>query len=393
MQKIRFFIFHFSFFIFLALSPFRSQALSDKIYRELDTFSRIIDIVDRQYVDPLDEHLLIEGAIRGMLSALDPHTMYLPPEIYQDFQSDTTGQFGGIGIEITVKDGVLTVVAPLEDSPAFSAGIRSGDRIVKIDGEPAKQMSLIEAVHRMRGPRGKKVILTVFREGGTQPVDIAVVRDIIKIRSIKSELVESQYGYLRITSFQEKTSEELRKAIRDLEEKSGKKLMGIVLDLRDNPGGLLTEAIKVADLFVEKGVIVSTRGRNRESEERKAADSSPYEATPMVVLVNRGSASASEIVAGALQDLRRAKILGTTSFGKGTVQTLIEIGDKAALKITIARYYTPKGRSIDGKGIVPDVEIGQDQFNKEHPKKEGEKRPELLEFQKKKAFDYLKKTL
>lgn len=367
-------------------------AMSDKIYRELEVFARIIDILDKQYVEPVDEHRLVEGAIHGMLSALDPHTVYLPPDMYRDFKSDTQGQFGGVGIEITIKEGILTVVAPIEDSPAYRAGIRSGDRIIKIDGESTKGMSLVDAVHHMRGPGGKKVVLTVWHENTSRALDLTVTREIIKVDSVKHEALGDGLGYVRIVSFQEKTSESLKKTLKALEDEEEGQLKGIVLDLRDNPGGLLSEAVRVADIFLEKGTIVSTRGRDKEVEVKKARKGGPYENMPVLALVNHGSASAAEIVAGALQDSRRAKILGTASFGKGSVQSLVDLGNKSALKITIAKYYTPRGRSIEGRGIVPDILLGEDQLKKDFPKKEGKAQPTLEEYQKEKAIEHLKKT-
>lgn len=377
---------------FLAgLSLPQATALSDKIYKSLETFTRIIEIVDKQYVEPVDEEELIEGAIRGMLSSLDPHTVYLPPRMYKDFKSDTTGKFGGIGIEITIRDDVLTVVSPIEDSPAFKAGIQSGDKIVKINGKSTKGMSLIEAVQKMRGPRGKKVTITIFRKGVRDPFDVTLTRAIIKVTSIKYEDLGDGLGYIRITSFQEKTANNLKKALKKLEEEMEGSLRGIILDLRNNPGGLLSEAVRVSDIFMSKGVIVSTKGRHTEEEVRKAHKNGSYAKLPVVVLVNGGSASAAEIVAGALQDSRRAKVMGTTSFGKGSVQTILDMGDKSALKITIAKYYTPKGRSIEGRGINPDILVSKEQWEKAYPKKEGEKRPTFFEYQKEKAIAYLRK--
>lgn len=381
------FLFPLIFSFFLLVSP-PAFALSDKIYQELEVFTRILEIVDKEYVEPVNEHALVEGAIEGMLSTLDPHTVYLPPDMYRDFKSDTTGQFGGIGIEITVKEGILTVVSPVEGSPAFKAGIKSGDKILKINGESTKVMGLVDAVHKMRGPSGKKVELTVWRD--QKSLDFTMVREIIKMEAVKSELLDKNYAYVRIISFQEKTGESLKKNLKDLEEKSGGPLKGIILDLRDNPGGLLTEAVKVSDLFMDKGPIVSTRGRTKEVEVKEAHANSSYENLPIVILVNKGSASASEIVSGALQDTKRAKIMGTTSFGKGTVQSLVDLGDKSALKITIAKYYTPKGRSIDGRGIDPDIVIGPDAYKKAFPK-QADGQPTLEEFQKQKALEYLKR--
>ncbi len=390
-----------------------SWALSDKIYKELDSLTRIIEIVDGQYVEEVDEHKLIQGAIRGMLETLDPHTIYLPPQMYKEFRSDTTGKFGGVGIEITVKDEILTVVSPIEDTPAFKAGIKPGDRIVKIDGKITKGMNLMDAVHLMRGSKGKKVLLTIWREGYSKPLDIAIVRDIIKVDSVKSEALEDGYAYIRITSFQDNTSDHVRRELKKIEDKQGP-VKGILLDLRNDPGGLLTEAIKVSDIFLSSGRIVSTKGRDQKEEVKVASKNSDYETIPVVTMINHGSASASEIVAGALQDTHRAKIVGLTSFGKGSVQTILDMGDRDALKITIAKYYTPKGRSIDGKGIVPDIELGPDQLKKDYPKKKGEAkeeevvvknenvlpdededkgsgRPALADYQRQKALEILKR--
>ncbi|HBF13738.1 MAG TPA: peptidase S41 [Deltaproteobacteria bacterium] len=387
--------------LFLSFSQ-PSLALSDKIYKELDTFTKLIEILDKNYVDVVDEHKLIEGAIRGMLSSLDPHTVYMEPQIYRDFQSDTEGRFGGVGIEISVKDSVLTVVAPIEGSPADKAGIKAGDRILKIDSKLTKDLSLIDAVHMMRGNKGEKVTLSIWREGLTKTQDFTLVRDIIRVESVKSENLGDGYVYARISTFQEHTGDKLREAMDKMAEKE-KKIRGLVLDLRNNPGGLLSEAVKVSDLFMEKGVVVSTRGRDKDVDYQKAKNNSPYEGIPIIILVNKGSASASEIVAGALQDVGLAKIMGTTSFGKGSVQTLVDLGDKSALKVTIARYYTPKGRSIDGKGIVPDIEMGLDQYYKDYPKQKGKaeneegesksegKAPAFVDWQKQKAIDALKK--
>lgn len=396
--------------LLLASTP--AFALSDKIYKELDSFTRVIEILDTQYVDPIDEHKLIQGAIRGMLETLDPHTIYMPPQAYKEFKSDTTGKFGGVGIEITVKDEVLTVVSPIEGTPADQAGIKPGDRILKIDGQITKGMSLMDAVHLMRGAKGKKVVLTVWREGSPKAFDIAIVRDNIRVDSVKSESIEGGYAYVRITSFQDNTSDHVRRALKQLEDKQGGPVKGILLDLRNDPGGLLTEAISVSDLFLESGRIVSTKGRDMKEDVKSATKNSDYENVPVVVMINHGSASASEIVAGALQDTRRAKIVGVTSFGKGSVQTIMDMGDRDALKITIAKYYTPKGRSIDGKGIVPDIELGPEQLKRDYPKKgktdaKGEpgkdevqtddeldqaegSRPSLADYQKEKAIAILK---
>ncbi len=329
------------------------QAFDDNIYRALELFSKVLFYVESDYVDTVDEKGLIEGAIKGMLGTLDPHTLYLTPDIYKDLKADTVGKFGGVGLEVSLKDGILTVVSPIEDTPAQKAGIEPGDRIVKINGEFTKDMNLSDAVKKMRGPRKSKVTLYIYREGWKEGHEYVLHREIIKVKSVKSELIDGKYGYLRITSFQERTAEDLAKAIAELEKSSGG-LKGIILDLRSNPGGLLDQAVDVSDLFIKDGLIVSTKGRTHKLEERKASGKAPYPTIPMVVLVNGGSASASEIVAGALQDYGRAYVMGTQSFGKGSVQTIIDLGDGIGLKLTIARYYTPKNRQIDGKGITPD---------------------------------------
>lgn len=379
----------FFFIVFINLFfSFPSHAITDKIYKELETFARIIEILDENYVEGIDEHQLIDGAIKGMLSSLDPHTVYLSPEMYHDFKSDTTGVFGGIGIEITIQDGFLTIVSPLEDTPAFQAGLKAGDRILKVNGDLTKGMTLLDAVHKMRGLKGKLVVITIWREGLKEPRDFTIARDIIKTKSIKSELLSDGYAYAQIISFQENTAVDLEAALKDLEKKSAQPLKGLLLDLRNNPGGLLSEAILVSDLFMSKGIIVSTKGYHKKGQVKKAKKGDPFEDIDLVVLINRGSASASEIVAGALQDTNRARILGTTSFGKGSVQTIIDMNNNSALKVTVAHYYTPKGKNIDGKGIVPDIVLGSEELNKDYPTSSN--RPELRDYQKKKGIEFLK---
>lgn len=393
--------------LFFATSLFSSPsfALTDKIYKNLETFTRIIEIVDKEYVDQVDEKKLVDGAIRGMLESLDPYTIYMSAETYKSFHSDTTGVFGGVGLEVSLKDGILTVVAPIDDSPAFKSGVKSGDKIVKIDGESTKNMTVYDGVKKMRGPKGKKVVLNIWREGFQEPKDFVVIREIIKVNSIKSERLDAKTVYLRISSFQENTTDDLKAALEKLE-KSGS-IKGIVLDLRDNPGGLLTEAVTVSSLFMKKGVVVSTKSRNQEPEFKSNGKDGPYSTIPIVVMVNHGSASAAEIVSGALQDTKRAKLLGTQSYGKGSVQTLIPMEGNTALKITIAKYYTPSGRSINGKGVTPDIIVDQALLKKEVPadKVGKEVDPEdpttktpkgkvtLQDFQKKKAIEALKRMM
>jgi carboxyl-terminal processing protease len=336
----------------------RAQALPDDTYQELDTFASVLAIVQKNYVEPVSTKQLIDGAITGMLSSLDPHSAYLTPDLYRDLEVETRGSFGGLGIEITIKNGVLTVVSPIEDTPAYKAGIKTGDQIIKIDDDFTKDMTLNDAVKRMRGPKGSKIKLTIHRPGVPDLFTVSLARDVIKIQAVKSKMVdENNFGYIRIATFQENTDEGVEKAIDEIETKNQGKIKGLVLDLRDNPGGLLNQAVKVSDDFLDGGLIVYTQGRNENQQQKyfshKKKDFVDY---PMVVLVNGGSASASEIVAGALQDQRRAVVVGTQTFGKGSVQTILPLDDHSALRLTTARYYTPLGRSIQAVGITPDVD-------------------------------------
>lgn len=393
-KKILVFFPLFSIFHFLFSAP-EALALSDKVYKDLATFTRIMDIVDRHYVDKVDEREMMMGAIKGMLFNLDPHTVYLPAEIYKDFKSDTKGRFGGVGIEVTMRDGYLTIVAPLEGSPAHAAGLKAGDKILSIDGRSTRNMNLGEAVHLMRGPIGRKVALTVRRRGLQNPFSVSLKRDLIRVESVKVEDMGDGYGFFRVTSFQEGTAKSLKKAIDDFEDNHGK-LKGIILDMRDNPGGLLSEAVRMSDLFLEKGVIVSTKGREKIEDVKKARSTAGDYSFPVVILINHGTASASEIVSGALQDQGRAKIMGTKSYGKGSVQTVINLDGGDAIKITIARYYTPKNRMIDGKGIEPDIKIDQKAFQKimSQMQVRSSKKPtrvDFMKYQQDEAFKYLKK--
>ena len=334
-------------------------AAPKEAYEGIETFTNILSIIQKNYVDEVQTKQLIEGAVNGMLVSLDPHSAYLTPELYKELQVETKGSFGGLGIEITNKSGMLTVVAPIEDTPAYRAGIKSGDVILKIDGDFTKDMTLVEAVKRMRGKPDTKVKLTIKRENPNQLFDTSLNREIIKIQSVKSKPLEKGYGYLRVTQFQERTDDDLDSAIKQLDKQNGG-LQGVVLDLRNNPGGLLTQAVKVADMFLDTGLIVYTDGR-LENQKQKYFAHKPgtYSDFPMVVLVNGGSASASEIVAGALQDHKRALVLGTTTFGKGSVQTILPLDESSALRLTTARYFTPNGRSIQATGIVPDITMDQ----------------------------------
>ena len=322
----------------------------------LHTFAEIFTHIKNDYVEEVSDEKLIEYAIEGMLTGLDPHSAYLNPDSYKDLQVGTTGEFGGLGIEVGMEDGFVKVISPIDDTPAQRAGIKAGDLIIRLDKIAVKGMSLSDAVKVMRGKPGTDITLTVVREGEDKPLKFTITRDIIQVKSVKSRLLEPGYAYIRISQFQTHTAEDLRNALNNLRTESGSDLKGLVLDLRNNPGGVLSAAVEVADTFIEKGLIVYTKGRDEESELKfKARPKDLLERSPMVVLVNSGSASASEIVAGALQDHKRAVIMGTKTFGKGSVQTILPMNNQAALKLTTALYYTPSGRSIQAEGIKPDI--------------------------------------
>jgi carboxyl-terminal processing protease len=336
----------------------RANALPAESYEELETFANVLAIVQKNYVEPVGTKRLIDGAITGMLSSLDPHSAYLTPDLYRDLQVETRGSFGGLGIEITVRNGMLTIVSPIEDTPAYRAGLKSGDQIVKIDDDFTKDMTLTDAVKRMRGPKGSKVGLTIHREGVPDLFTVSVTRDVIKIKSVKTKELPGGYGYVHVTTFQESTDDDVEHALAEFVKQDHGRIKGLVLDLRDDPGGLLNQAVKVADEFLNGGMIVYTEGRLENQRQKYFAHKkSDYTDYPMVVLINGGSASASEIVAGALQDHRRVVVVGTQSFGKGSVQTILPLDDKSALRLTTARYFTPNGRSIQAVGITPDVEV------------------------------------
>ena len=329
------------------------SAKSEEAYEELKVFSDVIELIEREYVDEVDTKELIQKAIQGMVHSLDPHSSLLPLDDFQDLQIDTKGKFTGIGIHITMQDGFVTVISPIEDTPAHKAGIIARDRIIKVDGKPTKDLR--KAVNMMRGPKGTKVVVTIMREGVKKPLEFELIRDVIPIHSVKSFDLRPGYGYIRLSNFTGTTTEELEKALEKMEA-AEVPLKGLILDLRNNGGGLLNQSIKVADLFLDEGAILSIKGRNKKNTKVFSATRSSVERNyPLVVLINGGSASASEIVAGALQDHKRAVILGTTSFGKGSVQTVETLRDGSGLKLTIARYYTPNDRSIQAKGIKPDI--------------------------------------
>ena len=331
-----------------------SQSYSDT-YRQLNLFGDVFERVRAQYVDELEDKELVEKAINGLLSGLDPHSSYLDDEHFSDMQIQTKGEFGGLGIEITMENGLVKVVSPIDDTPAFRAGIEAGDLIVQIDGQPVMGLTLSESVEKMRGKVGTDIDIVVQREGETEPLEFTITRDIIRIRAVRHR-TEGNAGYIRITTFNQNTEEGVKKAVEDIQKELGDKLIGYVLDLRNNPGGLLDQAIAVSDAFLDQGEIVSTRGRHKRDTKRDNAHSGDLaEGLPIVVLINGGSASASEIVAGALQDHKRAILLGTKSFGKGSVQTVIPLPGHGAMRLTTARYYTPSGRSIQATGIEPDI--------------------------------------
>jgi carboxyl-terminal processing protease len=339
------------------------SADSAETYKGLKLFSDVIELVEDNYVDPVDSKELIEKAIQGMVHSLDPHSALLSPDDFKELQVDTQGEFTGIGVSITMKDGFVTVISPIEGTPAYKAGIKAGDKIIKVNGKTAGDLR--QAVKMIRGPKGTEVVVTIAREEVKKPIDFKIVRDIIPVESVKTAVLKPGYGYVWITNFRENTTDDLVSGLEKLE--SAKvPLKGLILDLRDNPGGLLDQAIKVSDLFIEKGTILSIKGRRgKNAQIYKASENKVKRDYPIVLLINGGSASASEIVAGALQDHKQALILGTTSFGKGSVQSVEKLRDGYGLKLTIARYYTPSGRSIQAKGIQPDIIVKRRFIDKE----------------------------
>ena len=333
------------------------SAFAEERYSELQNFSKVLNIIQQYYVEEVDTKKLVYGAIKGMLRELDPHTNFMPPEMFKDFESETSGEFGGLGIEISIQNGILTIISPIEDTPAWEAGIKPGDKVEAIDGVSTKGFSLAEASVLMKGKNGTKIVLRVVREKEDEPKDITITRAQIKIRSVKYTDLEDGYAYVKITSFIENTARDLEKVL-DEHTSKNKKLNGLIIDMRRNPGGLLDQAIKVSDLFLKEGVIVSTIGRNKnEKEIAMASKKAKYPNVPIIIMVNESTASASEIVSGALQDNKRALIVGEKTFGKGSVQSVLRLGDGSGLKITVARYYTPSGVSIQAEGINPDIEL------------------------------------
>ncbi|MEK9685078.1 MAG: S41 family peptidase [Rhodospirillaceae bacterium] len=347
-----------TFCFFLLVGQALAQTNTSETYRQLDLLGDVFERIRADYVREVSDKELIEAAINGMLSSLDPHSSYMGPDSFKDMQVQTRGEFGGLGIEVTMESGYVKVVSPIDDTPAFRAGIKAGDFITQLDDQPVQGLTLAEAVEKMRGKINTDIRLTIRREG-REPFEVTLTRAAIKIQSVRWR-TEKNIGYVRITSFSEQTEAGLIRAIKKLNDKLGKKLIGLVLDLRNNPGGLLDQAIKVSDAFLDRGEIVSTRARRAEDVQRFNAEKGDLlDGKPIVILINRGSASASEIVAGALQDHRRAVVLGTRSFGKGSVQTIMPLSGQGAIRLTTAQYFTPSGRSIQAKGIEPDIEVTQ----------------------------------
>lgn len=365
-KRIRFGFSLFILIIILSTGIMIGRGLESKVlaendsYEDLKVFTEVLSVVQKNYVEPIKVKDLVYGAIKGMVTTLDPHSSFMPPEVFKEMQVSTKGEFGGIGIQLGVKENSLVVIAPIEGTPADKAGIKAGDFIVNVNDETTKDMTLTDAVQKMRGPKGSKVTLTIRREGEQTPLVFSLVREIIKIESVKSKILEDGIGYVRVTQFQEQTAKDLSKALKKLKDE---KRQSLILDLRNNPGGLLTSAVEVTEQFIDKGkLVVFIKGREGKKDEYLANDKTEHEEFPMIVLVNDGSASASEIVAGALQDWGRALVLGTQTFGKGSVQTILPLSDGAGLRLTTAKYYTPKGRSIQNEGIIPDVIVKPTQF-------------------------------
>ena len=358
-------------FIVALLLPVISLALLDQesevkartqdTYQNLETFTTVLHMIQQNYVEEADTKVILEGAIKGMLNALDPHSSYMSPDDFKELQIETKGSFSGIGIEITMRDSILTVVSPIDGTPASKAGLKAQDKIVKIEGQSTKDMTLMEAVKQLRGTKGTAVNISILREGENKLIEVSIVRDDIPLISVKSKVLDEGYGYIRVRSFQSKTTKDFKTALSELNK--DEELKGLVIDLRNNPGGLLDQAVRISDIFLDEGLIVYTKARQDENNlSYKAHANNPPYKFPIVIMVNEGSASASEIVAGALQDHKRALILGAQTFGKGSVQTIHPMSNGAGLRLTTARYYTPNGRSIQAKGITPDIIVASKFF-------------------------------
>ena len=348
-------------------------------YQNLEVFSNVLSLIQKNYVEDVDTSEVLQGAIKGMLTSLDPHSSYMKPDDFKELKMETKGSFDGIGIEITTKDSVLTVVSPIEGTPGDRAGLKAGDKILRIGKDFTKDMTLTEAVKKLRGPKGTEVVISVHRTGWSEMKEFTIVRDVIPLHSVKSKLLEPGYIYLRITNFQDNTTKDFKDALKELSDRG--RIRGLVIDLRNNPGGLLAQSVKISDIFIDEGLIVSTKGRVKEQNtEYSARPDDEKHDYPIVVLVNEGSASASEIVAGALQDHKKALIVGTTTFGKGSVQTIIPMSNGAGLRLTTARYYTPSGRSIQAKGIEPDIFVESTPLPEEvaEPPKKKDGKPQFI---------------
>jgi carboxyl-terminal processing protease len=342
--------------LFLNGSSRDVEADTSDVYKNIEVFTEVLRQIEKNYVEPQDSQTLIYGAIKGMVQSLDPHSSFMTKEEHQELLIETKGSFSGVGIEITVRDNILTVVSPIEGTPAFEAGLKAGDKIIKIDDKPTNDMTLMDAVKTIRGPKGTSVKLTIGREGVDKPLEFDITRDVIPLRSVRNYFLTPDIAYVRISNFQTDTDQDLSSALEKIE--NGRNLKGLILDLRNNPGGLLSQAIKVSDVFLDSGLIVTTKGRNAsQNMEISAHQNEKPRNYPIIVLANGGSASASEIVAGALQDNKRALVLGTRTFGKGSVQTILPLSDGSGLRLTTAKYYTPSGKSIQSSGISPDIDL------------------------------------
>ena len=352
-----------SIFVFIIFINISKAENIDEFYKKIDLFSEVLEKIQDDYVDEVDQAEVMDSAINGVLQSLDPYSSYMSPKIFEEMQTETSGEFGGLGIEVTMESGVVKVISPIDSTPAFEAGVKAGDYIVKINGDQVQGKTLMESVNLMRGPVGSSIEITVRRKGKKKAINFIITREIIEIKSVDAELIENQIGYLKLRAFNENSSSQLKKEIAKFEKE--KNLIGYILDLRNNPGGLLSQAIRVTDFFLEDGEIVSTKGRKL-NENRKffAKEGDRIKGKPLIVLINGGSASASEIVAGALQDQKRAILLGETTFGKGSVQSIIPLKNKGAIRLTISKYYLPSGKSISKIGVTPDIQVeeGDEEF-------------------------------
>jgi len=353
--KLVIFLLFLLFFNNFNISISKSQNL-DKLYEKIDLFSEVLETIENEYVDEVDQSEVMDSAINGVLRSLDPYSSYMTPEVFEDMQTETSGEFGGLGIEVSMEAGVVKVITPIDDTPAARAGVKAGDYIVRINGEQVQGKSLMEAVNLMRGPVGSPIEITIRRKNLKRAKKIKIIREIIEIQSVVSRLIENEIGYLRLRSFNENSGDQLKKQISSLEK--NKKLVGYILDLRNNPGGLLSQAVKISDFFLNDGEIVTTKGRkSRENRKFFAKKGDKIKGKPLIVLINNGSASASEIVAGALQDQKRAILLGEKTYGKGSVQSIIPLKNKGAVRLTISKYFLPSGKSISEIGVTPDIKI------------------------------------